>query len=1116
MASTPLSPTATEELANEVMGGVAEALESLAPATAVVEVAADAAASAASEVITEPGGATTTWSRGAGLDGSFYEPDSLEELIDFIGDIEFKASLDSENQVIGSSLEGRAYLYDESNKYFGQWQLQNRTHNYERIYDYKYIFSDISIVDGKPEIEFSENLKGRSGSRQFIERLVNSIDYIGEGSILITPTHFRARGLLAGYGTNELNRRNPINEDFSELSEIAPVAIKITQGLIDEIDELRNGNDDSINLDASQIIGFGSETHSNNNITIKIADYQDHNGDISAWDISSDLRFGLQLDSNVADLISDLDDVVSRYKLINHDEAGVYSYLELTANDHDKESLYNDSFATDFVESTADSKSNIELILNDNELQNAFYLLEEGETSITYAPYSVNLGIATLSGSASGLIDKRFNNELSNGDFASITLDFTDYQLPNVEEGDIYLSIEPLVGTIDIAKLHEESVIGDFDHDGVDYASYWGDYQIVDSSGNELGHIYFGEISRTNYIDGYVYLNNTNFTNAHAYLRQLGIAGGIQNGDHVHLSLEFDYDRSSDSVNLSRIDGYGLGEQYRSEDGSGPLPENIQFNWEKFADLDIINFESGFLDNDVDVDITTYLSDGSDPEPGDASILLSYNLYQQENYLIDEPNDGVDPINQLAVLGDAVDHSSRFVLDINAESLEDDYNIESTDITIKFDPQLFGTITASDIKIGGALPLANAVHIDNEAGTIRLAAASLSDLEKGGSGIWGEEALASIALDFDEDQIQYLDKNPDGSLKISPLTFDISVNEQETVFSTDFIDDSGLLNREIVTLDDLGGSAEVVGQEVTLYEAQINLEQQGDGLVLGTERVIGADASYTNLVRKGDTITTSTEWLNVGNIEATDLTYSEISNDNASLVLESASFSQDSVASGSFVDGEFEVEARESTVFTADINITGEAGNVVDLSDGIVAVYAAGTSDVFTNEGQGSSNLITFQGDLNYDGRVSMKDLAYLNAGAARQEDAAAGDLLADANQDGIVDATVANDVDADFSGKIDLADLSVLDEDWGKTLHTGDEAFQGSSDVSWDELDSQGTDTTWDNDSFKSQNAIEAETDYVGSLESPTSIGVIGADGNDIANDNDIQGGEFQDPLAA
>jgi len=391
----------------------------------------------------------------------------------------------------------------------------------------------------------------------------------------------------------------------------------------------------------------------------------------------------------------------------------------------------------------------------------------------------------------------------------------------------------------------------------------------------------------------------------------------------------------------------------------------------------------------------------------------------------------------------------------------------------------------------------------------------LSDLNQG-SGISGTEAFASIALNFDESQIQYLDKNPDGSLKISPLTFDISVNEEETIFSTDFTDESGYLNREILTLGELGGSAAVTGQEVTLYEAKINLEQQGDGLVLGTERVIGADASYTNLIRKGDTLTTSTEWLNVGNIEANNLTYSEIYNQNATLDLDSASFTKESVASGYFVDGEFVEDPRESTIFTADINITGEAGNVVDLSDGIVAVHAEGTSEVFSNEGKGSSNLITFQGDLNYDGRVSMKDLAYLNAGAARQQDAATGDLIEDANQDGIVDASVASDVDADFSGKIDMADLSVLDNDWGKTLHTGDEDFQGSSDVSWDDLDSQGANTTWDNDSFKDQNAVEAEADYAGSLESPASTGVIGADGNDNSGDSDIGGTEFQDPIPA
>ena len=166
--------------------------------------------------------------------------------------------------------------------------------------------------------------------------------------------------------------------------------------------------------------------------------------------------------------------------------------------------------------------------------------------------------------------------------------------------------------------------------------------------------------------------------------------------------------------------------------------------------------------------------------------------------------------------------------------------------------------------------------------------------------------------------------------------------------------------------------------------AKVNLAQQGDGLVLGTQRVIGSDSSITNLVRSGDTLTTSAEWLNVGNIQANNLSYESLYNQNASLV--SADFSKSSIASGSFIDGVFVKDARESTVLTTDIKITG-AGNVVDLADGIVSVKSdAEGSDTFSNAGKGSKNLITFQGDLNYDGRVSMKDLAYLNAGAARQQ----------------------------------------------------------------------------------------------------------------------------------
>ena len=67
-----------------------------------------------------------------------------------------------------------------------------------------------------------------------------------------------------------------------------------------------------------------------------------------------------------------------------------------------------------------------------------------------------------------------------------------------------------------------------------------------------------------------------------------------------------------------------------------------------------------------------------------------------------------------------------------------------------------------------------------------------------------------------------------------------------------------------------------------------------------------------------------------------------------------------------------------------------------------------------------------------------MKDLAYLNAGAAR------------VNSGG----EVAGDVDANYDDSIDLLDLAVLDKDWGKSLHDGADNFLGSNDLSWEELD--------------------------------------------------------------
>ncbi|KZR64422.1 leucine-rich repeat protein [Prochlorococcus sp. MIT 1303] len=502
------------------------------------------------------------------------------------------------------------------------------------------------------------------------------------------------------------------------------------------------------------------------------------------------------------------------------------------------------------------------------------------------------------------------------------------------------------------------------------------------------------------------------------------------------------------------------------------------------------------------------------PVDGSGAVAFNYKLFSADS------NEALD---QLAVLGQGVDGTDRYKLEITAQSLTDQYNLESADVTLKFNPLIFQAINASDIQIGTDLPLANAVHIDNETGAVRIAASSLSDLSQG-DGISSERILASLILDFDEGALKTVDLQEDGSLAVSPLIFEIEANNDETVFSRSYTEDdgSGLLNRDIKSLRDLGGDIHVDGTEVKLYSAGINIYEVDDGLILGSQRVIGSDTAYTNLIRSGDTITATTEWLNVGNTDANNIQVTAYDNDNAQL--SDYHFVDDisNVKSGRYVKGQFDQSDRESFELVADIEITGAAGNVLDLSDGILSLQAD-DSDVFVNN-KGSSNLITFQGDLNYDGRVSMKDLAYLNAGAARQQLVDKTDESGNAVQDengNVVqvasEASYARDVDADFSGKIDLADLAKLDQDWGQTLHNGDQDFHGSSEeFSWSDLDEQGTtgDAAWNNDSFKDQNATEASSDYVSSLEAPGTSGVIGADGDTIANDEDMQGTEFQDPL--
>ena len=107
-------------------------------------------------------------------------------------------------------------------------------------------------------------------------------------------------------------------------------------------------------------------------------------------------------------------------------------------------------------------------------------------------------------------------------------------------------------------------------------------------------------------------------------------------------------------------------------------------------------------------------------------------------------------------------------LEITGRSLLEGYDVESADITLKFNPQIFNNIEVSDVTLGTDLPINNSIDINNVEGSIRIAAASLAHLGEGGF-ITTDKVLASFTLDFDESSLSTFETTEDGSLVVSPL-----------------------------------------------------------------------------------------------------------------------------------------------------------------------------------------------------------------------------------------------------------------------------------------------------------------------------------------------------------
>jgi hypothetical protein len=448
---------------------------------------------------------------------------------------------------------------------------------------------------------------------------------------------------------------------------------------------------------------------------------------------------------------------------------------------------------------------------------------------------------------------------------------------------------------------------------------------------------------------------------------------------------------------------------------------------------------------------------------------------------------------EIASWGSVADKARQYVLEISAESLAG-ISIDDLDLTLNFNNSLFEVVNADDIQITSKLPLANAALIHADNGGLRVAAGSASHLaDSTGSGILDEAKVLRLLVNLKDDaytgtdHTRLLNQAGEGALTAAGIT--IAANLDETVFA------------DLSTLRDRGGveAYQTLSNDIAVTRAATNLsEAKADPIVLGTQRTIGGDV-FTNLIRRGDSVVGRVAtWTNTGEASATgvELSLKPPVTGVATLELKVADqvgthLSVTDLEITRQLDGS--ISQRDTLAVDLKVTATGAAGSVIDLNEAGYTISSNGGYNWQSSNLESSKNLITYQGDLNYDGRVSMKDLAFLNAGA--QAVAEGGG--------------VSRDVDANFDNAINLADLAVLDADWGQSLHTGADQFLGSNQVRITELAQQG-EVLWNDRTFQNQNVIEASPEFQATLDAPAVAAVIDGDGLP-GSTPDIQGAELQ-----
>lgn len=368
----------------------------------------------------------------------------------------------------------------------------------------------------------------------------------------------------------------------------------------------------------------------------------------------------------------------------------------------------------------------------------------------------------------------------------------------------------------------------------------------------------------------------------------------------------------------------------------------------------------------------------------------------------------------------------------------------------------------------------------------------------------GERFLGSVLLDINDSFFQDGSSYSANTLKNTLSDYlAFSLNQDETILVSDRDVEKP---DQIRSIRDLGGysfdASSLPAIESVSGSFLVDASLQGKlGTTLETTSQSGR---FTNLLRAGQKLTTHIDIFNDGKAGLQDVAFelntpalSKYNLDSVTAQHGRADWS--SAASPSFTAGEnieittalsaglgaidrsrnsagfLDKSADDAVRIRLNLTVSGEAGEVATFSsNGGISLSARGVALQQSTPDAGSvKNLITYQGDLNYDGKVGMRDLAALNEGAR---------LAAGAGSGGVANA----DVDANFDGQIDIDDLAALAKDWGRSLWSEtDNGSQflgegtGDNQITAAQLGAQNS-IEWDNTPFTLEGTLVAGRDVV------------------------------------